>query len=173
MSEDVKKLVQFFAQRIYDIQFVDIPNGTKNSAVDKDARIISDFLATGVTKVTHSTYFVLKHSKLWSQEAIKKYNKLEGSHSRRCSTKYSGSNFTIEHEYPLGIMKKMVQEQKFKSPAEIVRYMKKYGMPVIVTLEEDAKLRAICRTANSFKEAEDRYKKAGIVIKNFTGVSEK
>ena len=172
MTVDVKSVVKFFAERIYAIQFADIPNGTKNSAVDKDARIISDFLATGQTKVTHSSYFVLKHTKLWSVEAIKKYKTLKGSHSHRCSTKHSGSHFTIEHEYPLGIMKKMVQEQKFKSPAEVIRYMKKYGVPVIVTLEEDAKLRGICRTANSFKEAEDRYKKAGIVIKQFTGVDD-
>ncbi len=172
MTKDVKELVKFFAQRIYDIQFIDMPNGTKNTAVDKDARIISDFLATGQAKVTHSSYFVLKHTKLWSEEAIKKYMKLKGTHSRRCSTEHSGSNFTIEHEYPLGIMKKMVQEQKFKSPAEVVRYMKKYGVPVIVTLEEDAKLRGICRTANTFKEAEDRYKKAGIIIKKFTGVDD-
>lgn len=172
MSEEIKNLVQFFAERIYQIQFVDIPNGTKNSAVDKDARIISDFLATGQTKVTHSTNFVLKHTKMWSVQAIKKYKTLEGSHSRRCSTQYSGANFTIEHEYPLGIMKKMVQEKKFKSADAIVKYMKKYGVPVIVTLEEDAKLRSICRTANSFKEAEDRYKKAGIVIKQFSGVDD-
>jgi hypothetical protein len=171
MNAQIKPLVEFFADRIYQIQFVDIPNGTRNSAVDRDARIISDFLATGQTKVTHSTYFILKHTKLWSEGAIKVYETLSGNHNARCSTRLNGSRFTIEHEYPLGILKQMVQDKQFKSPSEVVDYMNQYGVPVIVTLEEDAKLRGICRTALSLKEAEDRYKKAGIIIKKFDGVS--
>lgn len=172
MNKDVKVLVEFFAKRIYDIQFVDIPEGTRSVAVDRDSRIISDYLATDQLKPTHSTYYIVKHAKLWSEEAIRVYETLSGKHNARCSVRLSGSHFTVEHEYPLGILKQMVRDKKFKSPDAVVKYMKKYGMPVIVTLEEDAKLRTICRTAYTLKEAEDRYKKAGIVVKKFDGVKD-
>lgn len=170
MNKQVEELVSFFAKRIYDLQFIDLPDGTKNSAVDRDARIISDFIATEQTKVVHSTYFILKHCKLWSEEAIRVYGTLNGNHNARCSVRLNGARFTIEHEYPLGILKQMVRDKKFKTPEAIVKYMKKYGSPVIVTLEEDAKLRQFCRTATTLKEAEDRYLKAGIKVKKFIGV---
>lgn len=170
MKKEVKEAVEFFAKRIYDIQFVDLPDGTKNSAVDRDARIISDFIATEQTKVVHSTYFILKHCKLWSEDAIRVYGTLNGNHNARCSVRLNGARFTIEHEYPLGIMKAMVRDKKFSSPAAVIKYMKSYGVPVIVTLEEDAKLRQFCRTATTLEEAEDRYLKAGIKVKRFDGV---
>lgn len=168
MQKEVEDIVRVFAKRIYDLQFQDIPEGTKNSAVDRDCRIISDFIGCEKVKVTHSTYFVLKNCKLWSKKAIKLYNTLEGTHSTRCSSAKSGALFTIEHEYPLGIVKKMVQDKKFKSVDSVIKYMKKYAIPVIVTLEEDAKLRTSCRTASSLTEAKDRYKKVGIEVQHFT-----
>lgn len=168
MTKEVDAIIKVFAQRIYDLQFADIPIVTKNSAVDRDTRIISDFIGCETAKVTHSTYFVLKNCKQWSEEAIKVYNKLEGTHSTRCSSERSGQHFTIEHEYPVGIVKKMVQDKKFKTVSAVIKYMKKYAVPVIVTLEEDAKLRKSCRTASSLEEADGRYKKVGIKVKHFT-----
>lgn len=172
MKKEVKALVDFFCKRIYELQFVDMPEGTRSVAVDRDARIISDYLATEQLKPTHSTYYIVKHAKFWSETAIRVYETLKGNHNARCSVRLNGSHFTVEHEYPLGIMKQMVRDKKFSSPAAVVRYMKKYGMPVIVTLEEDAKLRTICRTATTLKDAEDRYKKAGIIVKKFDGVQD-
>jgi hypothetical protein len=168
MQKEVEDIIRVFAKRVYDLQFVDVPEGTRNSAVDRDCRIISDFIGCEKVKVTHSTYYVLKNCKRWSKKAIKLYNTLEGSHSTRCSSAKSGQLFTIEHEYPLGIVKKMVQDKKFKSVDSVITYMKKYAVPVIVTLEEDAKLRTSCRTASSLSEAKGRYKKVGIVVDHFT-----
>ena len=170
VTKQVKQLVDFFCKRIYELQFVDMPEGTRSVAVDRDARIVSDYLATNQLKPTHSTYYIVKHATKWSEEAIRVYGTLKGNHNARCSVRLNGSHFTVEHEYPLGIMKQMVRDKKFKSPDAVVKYMKKYGMPVIVTLEEDAKLRTICRTAYTLKEAEDRYKKAGIVVQKFEGI---
>lgn len=170
MNKKIENTIRVFAKRIYDIQFEDLPAGTKNSAVDRDSRIISDFIGCEVEKVTHSTYFILKHCKMWSEEAIAMYEKFEGTHASRCHRGKSGHEFTIEHEYPLGIVKKMVQDKEFTSVDHVIKYMKKYAVPVIVTLEEDAKLRTTCRTANSLKEAKDRYKNVGIKVRRFEGV---
>ena len=71
-------------------------------------------------------------------------------------------------DLPLGIVKKMVQEKKFESVDHVIKYMKKYAVPVIVTLEEDAKLRTTCRTADTLEDAKDRYKKVGIKTRRFT-----
>lgn len=170
MNKNIENTIRVFAKRIYDIQFEDLPVGTKNSAVDRDSRIISDFIGCEKDKVTHSTYFILKNCKMWSEEAIAMYESLEGDHASRCHRGKSGHEFTIEHEYPLGIVKKMVQDKKFESVDHVIKYMKKYSVPVIVTLSEDAKLRTSCRTANTLKEAKDRYKNVGIKVRRFEGV---
>lgn len=172
VTNNIDNIIKVFAKRIYDIQFEDMPAGTKNSAVDRDSRIISDFIGCEKDKVTHSTYFILKNCKMWSEKAIEMYETFEGDHASRCHRGKSGHEFTIEHEYPLGIVKQMVQDKEFKSVDHVIDYMKKYGVPVIVTLEEDAKLRNICRTATSLTEAKDRYKKAGIKVKKFNGVGD-
>ena len=168
MNKTIENTIRVFAKRIYDIQFEDLPAGTKNSAVDRDSRIISDFIGCEKEKVTHSTYFILKNCKMWSEKAIAMYESFEGDHASRCHRGKSGHEFTIEHEYPLGIVKKMVQDKQFESVEHVIKYMKKYAVPVIVTLEEDAKLRTTCRTADSLEEAKDRYKKVGIKVQRFT-----
>ena len=168
MKKEIESIIRVFAKRIYDIQFEDMPAGTKNSAVDRDSRIISDFIGCEKEKVTHSTYFILKNCTMWSEEAIAMYEKLEGNHAARCHRGKSKHEFTIEHEYPLGIVKKMVQDKKFESVEHVIKYMKKYAVPVIVTLEEDAKLRTTCRTADTLEDAKDRYKKVGIKTRRFT-----
>ena len=167
-KQEVDKIIRVFAQRIYDIQFQDIPNATKNPCVDRDCRIISDYLGTEKLKVTHSTYFILKNCKMWSESAITLYKTLKGNHADRCSSKKQGGTmFIVEHEYPLGVVKKMVQEKKFKTPEAVVTYMKKYALPVIVTVDEDERLRVQQRTANSLKEADGRYARAKIKVKRF------
>jgi hypothetical protein len=168
MTKNIEDIIRVFAKRIYDIQFVDLPDATRNSAVDRDARIMSDFIGCEKEKVTHNTYFILKNCKMWSEEAIAMYNTFSGPHADRCHRGKSGHEFTIEHEYPLGIVKKMVQDKQFESVEHVIKYMKKYAVPVIVTLEEDAKLRTTCRTADSLDEAKDRYKKVGIKVQRFT-----
>lgn len=168
VKKEIENIIRIFAKRIYDIQFEDLPAGTKNTAVDKDSRIISDYIGCGVEKVTHSTYFILKHCEMWSEEAVAMYEKLEGNHAARCHRGKSNHEFTIEHEYPLGIVKKMVQDKEFTSVDHVIKYMKKYAVPVIVTLAEDAKLRTTCRTATCLKDAKDRYKNVGIKVRKFT-----
>lgn len=165
---DFGSMLKHFAQRLYEIQFINMPNSTKNSAVDRDARIISDFLGTGKQVVTHNTYFMIKHCDMWSEKAIEKYLSLEGSHAWRCSSRRVGRLFTVEHEFPLGILKRMIRERQFGSAEQILNYMSKYGKPCIVTVEEDDLLRVQQRTAETLQEAVERYNNADIKIRQFT-----
>lgn len=161
-------IVEEICELIFRLQFSGVPNKTKNSIVDRYCRTVSDYLGCEKTDVTHSTYFILKNCKMWSVEAIKLYKKMEGNHAARCSSKkQGGTKFIVEHEYPLGIVKKKVQNKEFKTVSAVVKYMRAYAIPVIVTVDEDERLRVLQRTAETLKEAEDRYKKAKIVVKRF------
>ena len=168
MSKDIEMRITELCSLVFELQHKDIPNKTKNSIVDRYCRTISDYLGCEKTDVTHSSYFILKNCKLWSTEAIKLYKKMDGNHAARCSSKkQGGTKFIVEHEFPLGIVKKKVQNKEFKTVKSVVAYMKQYALPVIVTVEEDERLRVLQRTAETLKEAEDRYKKAKINVKRF------
>lgn len=168
-QKEIEPIIRELCTLIYELQFKDsIPVTTKNSLTDRYCRTISDYLGCEKASVTHSTYYILKNCKLWSVEAIKLYKKMQGNHNARCSSKkQGGTKFIVEHEYPLGVVKKLVQGKKFKSVDAVVKYMKKYALPIIVTYDEDERLRVQQRTAETLEEAEGRYKRAKIVVKRF------
>lgn len=181
MRPEVNKILNCFAKRIYDIQFVDISITSKKKAIDIDARLCSDALSCDVPSVTHTSEYVLSKGIWWSQTALelfwnaKIYNK-DGSLARTVRQRRKGyeSNckrrmFTVEHEYPLGILKSKVMQKEFKSVQAVKNYLLKYNKATIVTHAEDTKLEnSGKKTAKTIQEASDRYEKCGIKVVEFS-----
>ena len=180
MRPEVDQVLSYYSKRIYEIQFVDIPESTKKKSIDIDARLCSDALSCDVPSVTHTSEYVLSKGVWWSKQALetfwktKIYNK-DGTEARTVRQRRKGYQknskqrmFTVEHEYPLGILKNKVMKKEFKSADDVKKYLLKYNKATIVTQEEDSKLRNHGRrTAKTIKEASDRYEKCGIEVVKF------
>lgn len=170
MNPTVKEVVKHFASRIYEIQFAPIPENAKKSAVDRDCRIVSDFIGTENEFVSHSTPHIIKHCKWWSVAASELYKSLEGSHSTRCEHYMDKKRaFAVEHEYPLGIIKDRVVKATFASSDVVEKFLWKYNKIVIVTAGENALLTERFKSAKTLKEAAARYDSCGIEVVRFDG----
>lgn len=192
MIKVVQTTLEVFSQRIYDLQEADIPVNAKKKAVDMDCRIVSDYLCTEESQVSHSTPHIIKNCKWWSVGAVELYNDLRTSmnlqHYQICevylnektgkpilfhhTTKKEDKKgyrraFAVEHEYPIGITKEMVIAKKFASPEVVQKHLKKYNKIVIVTVEENDRLTRLQKSAKKLTEAKDRYKNVGIEVVRF------
>jgi hypothetical protein len=179
MRPEVDRILSYYAKRLYEIQFVDIPSSTKKKSIDIDARLCSDVLSCEVPSVSHTSEYILSKCIWWSKAALeafwdeKIYNK-DGTlahtyRQRRIGYAKNGKRFfNVEHEYPLGILKSKIMNQEFDSEESVKKYLLKYNKATIVTQDEDWYLRVNGqKTANSIKEAADRYQKCGIEVYYF------
>jgi len=168
MNESVKNVVEHFAERIFNIQFADVHVNAKKKAVDIDCRIVSDFISCENEFCSHSTPHILGNCKWWSEGAIAKFESLGGSKRQRREAYENGKRiFNIEHQFPLGIIKEKVVNQKFKTVEQVKDYLLRYNKIVIVTAEENNKLNAKHKTASTISEARNRYKFHDIVVRRF------
>ena len=164
-ASELEDSIQFFSKRLYDIQFADISLNAKKKAIDMDYRIITDLISCRLKSVSHSTPYIIKNCKWWSKKAVELFSKTEGTISERCNLKINGKRaYSVEHEYPVGIIKNKIVNKQFKSQQEIVNYIKEYGRVIIVHCDENYRLTVNQKTANTIEEAHNRYNKVGIEI---------
>lgn len=181
MKPEVEQCLDHFSKRIYDIQFVKMPESTKKKAIDIDARLCSDVLSCDSAYATHTTEWVLANCIWWSKNAqeyfwdeqIYNKDKTEARTVRQRRKGYvkNGSRrvFTVEHEYPLGILKSKVINKQFESVDDVKKYLKKYNKVTVITHEENNELRwKGLNSATTIEEAVDRYKICGIDVVKFS-----
>jgi hypothetical protein len=181
MRPEVLQVIDYFAKQIYDIQFIDLPETTKKKTVDINARLCSDALSCDVPSVTHTSEYVLSKGVWWSEKALNMfwneqiYND-DGTAARTIRQRRKGYQkdlkkrmFTVEHEFPLGILKTKVMKKEFKNSDQVKKYLLKYNKATIVTQEENERLKnAGKRTAKKLEEAADRYEQCGIKVVEFS-----
>ena len=175
MKQVTLDVVKLFSQRLYDMQFADIPDNPKKMGIDKDYRIITDFVSTEEEFVSHSTPFLIRNNKWWSIGAIEKFRSNSDLPWRqRCDMYENGRRaYSIEHEYPVGIMKTMLLNKEFTDVEQVVNFCLRYGKMVIVTAEENDALNKVSKSASSIEEAHERYTQQDIIVRRFSAQLER
>lgn len=175
MKQVTMDVVKVFAQRLYDMQFAEIPVNPKKMAIDRDYRIITDFVSTEEEFVSHSTPHLIRNNKWWSIGAIEKFRShVDLPFRQRCDMYENGKRaYAIEHEYPVGIIKTMLLSQEFANVDEIVNFCLRYGRMVVVTSEENEMLNKVSKTCATIDEAYERYSSLDIIVRRFSAQLEK
>ena len=170
-QKELETSVKFFAKRLYDMQFADISLNAKKKAIDVDYRIITDLISCESSHVSHHTPYIIRNCKWWSKKAIEIFNNTEGSFADKCNVKINGKRaYSVEHEYPVGIIKNMIVKKLFKTEKEVYNHIKKYGRVIIVSHEENYQLSWKQKTANTIEEAHNRYNQIGIEVVNVSAL---
>jgi len=168
MGHILNESVKFFAHRLFELQNAPISINAIKMTIDKDYRTISDLISCEEHEVSHNTSYMIRNCKWWSKKAVELFNNIDDKFSKKCDFKINGKRaFTVEHEYPVGIIKNMIVNKQFNSAEEIEDHIKKYAKNIIVTLDENIYLTANSKSANTITEAETRYSKAGIEVVRF------
>lgn len=175
MRQVTLDVVRTFAKRLYDIQHAEIPVNPKKMSIDRDYRIITDFVSTEEEFVSHSTPHLIRNNKWWSVGAIEKFRSYSDLKWReRCDMYENGRRaYSIEHEYPVGIIKTMLMNKEFSDPEQIVNFCLRYGRMVILTSDENDMLNKVSKTCNTIDEAYERYSSLDIIVRRFSAQLEK
>lgn len=160
-----KKTTDELLRLTYDTANTDTPYRVRECVIDKTLRIASNVISSEDENIGQSSATSRYGCKRWSIKAYEFYNSLidKGmTHKQACFGRIDGrSAYINEHEYPLSIVKKALINESW-SLNQLKDYMYKYGSYTVVTREEDLKL----KPATTISEGHDRYKNAGIQIRN-------
>lgn len=165
---NLNETIKFFSKRLFELQNAPISVNAIKMTIDKDYRTISDLISCEQFQVSHNTAFMIRNCKWWSKKAVELFSSIDDKFNKKCDFKINDKRaFTVEHEYPVGIMKNMIVNKLFNSAEEVEGFIKKYAKNIIVTLDENIYLTANSKSANTITEAETRYSKAGIEVVRF------
>ena len=143
----------------------DISYRAKKTVINSMLRLTSNIISSEDKDIGQSSPTSRYGCKRWSEEAYKFYNSLRENgmtHKQACYGKRNGrSAYINEHQYPLAIAKKGLLKNEW-SLEQLKDFMYNYGSYTVITKEEDLRL----KPAHSILEGHNRYKDAGIKIRN-------